>query len=123
MSEMVERVAIAIESARNEFFERGGKGCGSISEFQARYRLAGSGRRTDQSGSGLRLPGHDRRGAPMTDPDPKVAARKIADVKRLRVNDFEEKAIAAFSDKLTDRKQRDAYRAIQALARMARGEE
>jgi hypothetical protein len=59
----------------------------------------------------------------MTDPDPKVAARKIADVKRLRVNDFEEKALAAFSDKLTDRKQRDAYRAIQALARMARGEE
>jgi hypothetical protein len=47
----------------------------------------------------------------------------VADVKRLRVNDFEEKALAAFSDKLTDRKQRDAYRAIQALARMARGEE
>jgi hypothetical protein len=39
MSEMVERVAIAIESARNEFFERGGKGCGSISEFQARAAI------------------------------------------------------------------------------------
>ena len=57
MREMIARVARAIEWSRTSFYERGGKGCGPIAEFQARAAIEAMREPTDEmTTAGARQP-------------------------------------------------------------------